>query len=160
LRGLQSWGRDASIDDLTLAARDLLTETDERRLRWYLEIFWLRPFPLEIDHLLTLMRHPNDRVMVSAGRALAQIAEPRVRAVALEILTDPALDGWHRSWGITLLAANFEAGDETLLLDLLTETDDDYGHHSLGLSTLDLLKAHPAPEAGPVLRHLYERGPC
>ena len=160
MRGLLSWGERASADDLAHAAADLLAERDERRLRAYLEVFRRRPFPLEVDRLLALMRHPDDRIMVSAANALSRVAHPRVRALALEICADSSLEGWRKSWGVRLLRSNFEPGDVPLLIQLLDTSSDEMGYHSIGFAIVDVLGANPVPEVVPVLRLLYERGPC
>jgi hypothetical protein len=157
---LHLWGQNASAEDLTRAAADLLAEQDVGRLRAYLEIFRQRPFPLEVNRLLQLMRHQNDRIMVGASRALSLVTHPRIRALALEISGTPSLDGWRKSWGVRLLRSNFETDDTELLNRLLEASSDDYGLHSIGFAIVDVLKENLTPEVAPVLRLLYERGPC
>jgi hypothetical protein len=160
VRGLMRWGEQAGADDLARAAADLLAEQDERRLRAYLEIFRRRPFPLDVGHLLELTRHPNDRIMVGAASALSWVAHPSVRALALEIITDSSLGGWRKSWGVLLLRSNFETGDAQLLAHLLESPQEEMGYHSIGFEIVNVLRANPVPEVVPVLRLLYERGPC
>lgn len=160
VRSLHIWGQNASADDLARAAADLIAEQDEGRLRAYLQIFRRRPFPLDVDRLLALMRHPNDRIMVSAADVLSRVAHTRVRALALEISEDSSLEGWRKSWGMKLLRSNFEPGDARLLIELLEAPNDEMGLHSIGFAIVDVLKENPVPEAVPVLRMLYERGPC
>lgn len=159
-RGLLRWGEQARADDLAQAAADLLAEQDEGRLRAYLEIFRRRPFPLDVDRLLELMRHSNDRIMAGAATALSLVADARIRALALEISADPSLEGWRKSWGVQLLRSNFETVDVPLLIQLLEAPNDEFGLHSVGFAIVDVLGANLVPEVVPVLRLLYEREPC
>ncbi len=160
LMGFRYWGRDASDDDLLLAATDLLAVQDEDHLSKYLQIFCLRRFPLAIDPLLALVRQPSDQVAHGAAVALSQIADPRVRPLAFEVIADPRLSGWRRSSGVSMLRSNLEPGDEALLTSLLTTTRDADELHWTSMGTLDVLKANPSADAVPILLALYEHGPC
>ena len=110
--------------------------------------------------LTSLVRHPDDRVIHAAANALSQIADPRIRPLALDVLANPALSGWRRSSGVDMLLSNFEPGDEALLTGLLTTPRDVNELHWMGMGTLDVLKANPSADAAPVLLALYEHGPC
>jgi HEAT repeat protein len=158
--GLRRWGEHASADDLAQAAADLLDEEDDHRLISHLRIFEWRAFPLTPDRLLRLMDHPDVPLMLAASRALSQVADPRVRALGLEILADPDRHGARKSAGAQLLVASYQAGDEAILIDLLRSQCDEDARHWIGMGAIDILKANPSASAVPVLYALYEYGPC
>ena len=160
VRGLGRWGENASADDLARAATDLLTEENDHRLTSYLRIFQERAFPLDPERLLTLMDHPNDRVMLAAADALSRVADPRVRARGLELLTNPEHQGSLKAAGVDLLVSNFQPGDEALLANLIRTRRDSDELHWIGMGTRDLLKANPSADALPIRMALYEYGPC
>lgn len=157
---LRYWGRDASGDDFVWAATDLLSTENENHLWKYLQIFCLRPFPLAIDRLLALVHHPNEQVMWAASQALSKISQPRVRAQGLEILADPGRRGSRKAAGVYRLVSSFEPGDEAVLIDLLETPRNAFEHHGIGTGALDILKAHPAADAVPILLALYAHGRC
>lgn len=151
---LLRWGRTASAGDLARAAADLLAEEDPRRLRAYLRLFCFHPFPLDHTRLLTLARDPDPLTRAPAIGALAASAHPEVRALGLELLAAG------RGRGARLLVGNYRQGDYGLVERALRAWQDRDEVHDLGLALLDLVEAHPAPEAVAPLLLLYERGPC
>jgi hypothetical protein len=157
---LKYWGRQASEADIARAAADLLAEEDEDRLIAYLRVFWKRRFPLDPGRLLDLARHPNDRLAGAAFNALSQIADSRIRAFALDLLSDDRERGRRRSWTVDLLIDNCEPGDVERIEKLLVEAPDTEEFHSIGFSALDLLESHPEAEGVAILLKLYEHGPC
>jgi hypothetical protein len=160
LYAFEHWGLSASDDDLALAAADLFTTTDDKALSLYLHLFARRPFPGSVEPLLPLVRHPDDRVMHVAFRALSQIVHPGVRALALEILADSSLHGFRRANAVNLLVRNYEAGDEILLAHLIEAADDRDECHILGMGARHLQEIHPESDPAPALLALYEYGPC
>jgi hypothetical protein len=142
------------------AAADLLAEENEHRLNRYLRLFGKRAFPLQIDRLLALVRHPSNDVMIAATYALSNVADPRVRALALEIIADDSLLDRRKSGGVDLLLSNYQPGDEVLLTRLLETPRGDYEYHSIGYRVLGLFDAHPTPSFAPALLAFYEHGPC
>ncbi len=59
-----------------------------------------------------------------------------------------------------ILTASYQPGDHRFLADLLERPADEDNDHWLGFDVLDLIKAHPEPDADRALLLLYERGPC
>jgi hypothetical protein len=157
---LTRWGRQANEADVTRAAADLLAEEDDDRLVAYLRLFGRRRFPLDPGRLLNLTRHPNDRLAGAAFKALSQIADPGVRAFALDLLSDNRVQGDRKGQAVGLLISNYEAGDVERIRQFLVEARDKVAYHSIGLDVLDVFEAHPVSEAVPILRTLYQRGPC
>lgn len=132
---LWQWGRQATDAELALAAADLLTEEEPRRL-------------------LALARDTNPQTAALAIGALAKIEHPDIRALAFELLAGG------QGQGAQLLVGNYQGGDFALIEELLTAWQDRDQIHSLGFALRDLAKAHPSPDAVEALLLLYERGPC
>jgi hypothetical protein len=98
--------------------------------------------------------------MIAASHALSQISDPRVRVLGLEILGDPDRYGARKSAGAKLLEANYQAGDEAILIDFLRSECDEDARHWIGMSAEDIAEAHLSADSVAVLGALYEHGPC
>ena len=151
---LRRWARTATDDEMRLAAADVLTEDDPKRLEVYLSLFRKRPFPLDHIRLLTLARSPERRIMGFSRTALANLTHPDVRALGLALLTEGDGDG------ARLLANNYQEGDFALIERLLLTWTDRDEIHALGFGLRDMAKAQPTAAATAALLALYEIDPC
>jgi len=154
-RSLARWGADATVDDLTVAARDLASVTDLGHARAYASLFAQRPFPADPAPLIALAQSEDTTAAQAALVALAHVAHPAVRALALELLDDPV----RRVMAVDLLAPNYLPGDENRILALLNEDVSPHTWHWLGYGALAVFAAHPDANAS-VLHCIYEHTPC
>jgi hypothetical protein len=86
----------------------------------YLRMFRRHAFPHPIDRLFDLARSENDRVARAAQVALSNVADGRVRALALDLMKAPK----GRAFPVALLTRNAEPGDYRILQGLLEESID------------------------------------
>jgi hypothetical protein len=151
------WARNASIQELEIAADDLLAENDKERLFGYLNMFRLRRFPKAIDQLLELARTADQRVARAAVFALSNIQDQRVRALGLDLMAGAK---WWRGDAVNLLTHNSQDGDYRILEDLLEQHADPDEYDWLGHGVLRFVETHRSEEAERALLLLYENGPC
>jgi hypothetical protein len=149
------WAHNASIQELEMAADDLLAETEDERLVAYLRMFRLRPFPRAIDRLLELARSENDRVAVGALVALSKIQDERVRALGLDLMAVAKC-----GYAVDLLTHNSQDGDYRIIERLLQKRSEADDYHRLGQGVRGFVEAHRSVEAERALLLLYENGPC
>lgn len=151
-----SWSRLASDEAVERAARDFLAEEDPDRLRAYLRVFERRRFPLDHGRLLLLAKSSNDDLAWRAIRALARISHPSIRALAMELASDPDRCGE----AVRLFAANYQGGDHTLVESILNRPLRPDAYHALGYGVFDVVDAHPDSCWTDTLELLYQNGPC
>lgn len=151
---LLRWVRTATDDELCLAAADVLSEDDPKRLKAYLFLFSKRSFPLDHTRLLALARHPDHFVSHQALMALSHLAHPNIRALGLALLAEG------NGGGARLLANNYQDGDFALIERLLLTWTDRDEIHALGFGLRDIAEAQQRPVAIGALSAAYERGPC
>ena len=151
-----AWARNASIQELEMAADDLLAETDQERLVGYLRMFRERPFPRAIDRLLELARSEDDRIAVGSLVALSKIQDARVRALGLGLMTEAGGCGY----AVDLLTHNSRDGDYHIIECLLEKRIEPDEYHRLGQGVRTFVEAHRSEEAERPLLLLYENGPC
>jgi hypothetical protein len=108
-----SWGERASEADLILAARGLAAARNPKEQWAHLQIFARRPFPLDIQLLVSLVEVEQERVGFAAVKALSQITHPAARQLAFRLVETHAK--W-RGESIELLARNFRPGDHAVAL--------------------------------------------
>ena len=153
-----AWSRHASSEELAEAARDLLVETDRRKIQAYLALFRFRPFPAPASSLFPFVRHEDEIVAREAARVLGRIGGSDVRELALELL-----DG-ERAWnGIELLQGSYQPGDfQRIGKRLEGATLDADGWHHVGLAVFSLMQDMEVPpeKSRAVLLRLYEEEPC
>jgi hypothetical protein len=153
----KAWGRKCTEGDLMLAATDLVTQTDPIKLAVYLSIFHDRQFPLDPSLLIPFTQHIDVKVKASAFRALEQIKHPLVRALALDLIQA----GIDTGDAVSLLEANFQPNDWSLIENLIVQPIDDLRQqHWLQISARQVVNAYPGPENVRTLQNLYEFGPC
>jgi hypothetical protein len=155
---LRAWADAASESDLTLAADDLIKETDAKRLKLFLLLFRKRKFPRELDHLFRLVEFPDSSVPGHALGVLAHLENERIRSLAFSLVeTKSSL----RDYAIDLLVNNFHDGDHTII-EAWCDAEMDLGTlNAFDRSLRGFFAAHPSSEdEGRLLRKLYEREPC
>jgi len=150
------WGERMSNADAERFGAELLAETDPKRLERYLHLFHKRAFPLDHAPLLALAQSADPAIAKTARAALAQIAAPEVRALALKLMdTDP------QPWdGIGMLVTNFCTGDEQAVERVVGSCWDEDEMHWLTLDVLRLVEANPQPSFAGALMQIYEEGYC
>lgn len=154
---LARWGERADSELAERLAHDLLSETDAMRLIKYLYLFRRRRFPLAPDRLLALAGDSDTSVASAARQALAPIADPRVRAMALELIAAASPESWE---AVDLLASNYRPSDARLIEPLVARGQAEYEFHRLGISVREWFERNPTPDAAALLLMLYEKGLC
>ncbi|MBN1566076.1 MAG: hypothetical protein JXA10_19710 [Anaerolineae bacterium] len=170
---IRRWALVASDDDITRAATDLVSldpQTDQDVLIRYLWLFDKRPFPLDPQKLIDLVRSapgalehdendwllPKYQVVLRAIYALKNISHPAVRDLALQLIDE---GHWLR-WAVDLLALNWQTDDWTFIANLAAREMDRDTYHGFGLGVMHILDARLLPDAASALLTLYERDPC
>lgn len=155
---ITSWGERASDADLDRAALGLAAARNPKDRYAHLRIFARRRFPLDIQLLLSLADVEQECVGLGALKALSQITDPAVRQLAFRLVEMRAK--W-RGEAIELLAQNFMPGDHAVALRWFEAEEELETQHALGMDLTDLWERYPDEESEvPMLRALYERGPC
>ena len=155
---ITSWGERASDADLDQAARGLAAARNTKEQYAHLRIFARRIFPLDVQLLISLAGVEQERVGLAALKALSQITHPAVRELAFQLVEMRAK--W-RGQAIDLLARNFRHGDHAIALRWFEAEEDLETQHSFGMDLIDFWERYPDEETEvPMLRVLYERGPC
>lgn len=153
---IRRWAEPASDAALREAARALLDITDVPLLRAHLAIFRRRMFPLAWGQLAPLVRHEDDRVGRAALTALGQLHDPGVRQLGIALLDE----GFRVHDALELFMKNYRPEDDVRFAALIDAAEDDDALHAAGVGLVDISRANPTPAATPLLRQLYERGPC
>ena len=155
---LWAWGGHASDEDIERAAQGLIAAREPADQLTHLRIFKRRRFPIDHSVLLRLAASDETQIASAAAKALAHIAHPSVRELALRLFRD-RLPG--RQDAIALLGVNFESGDHDMVLDWFEAEDDPEVAHSMGMDFKDFWERHPGDgTAVRMLCALYEKGPC
>jgi hypothetical protein len=155
---ITSWGERASDVEIERAAHGLVAAREPKDQLAHLRIFARRRFPLDIQILLRLAEVEEGRVGFAAIKALSQITHPAVRDLAFRLVDTRAT---RRGDAIELLARNFQPGDHAVALGWFKAEQDLEVRHSMGMDLTDLWEQHPEEESEvPMLRDLYELGPC
>jgi hypothetical protein len=155
---LWRWGQNASDKELELAAEGLIAAKGSKQQLAHLRIFRLRPFPLDVNALLPLVDVEQDRVGFAAIDALTNVVDPDIRALAFRLMDVRARC---RGYAIKLLTANYEPGDQEIVLHWFQDEEDRETLHSMGMGLIDFCQRHPDERAEILLmRSLYDKGPC
>jgi len=185
-----AWRVGASQAEIERAATDLIAETDEAKIKAYLELFHKRAFPGDPTVLFPLLGSADRHIEFGAAIALGRISHPAIRDIALRLIPartsfDPLAPAAKRRpsrvgtrsrlvrtgiiaekrpiVGARVLRSSRQEGDLATLTEVLDELIyDEETYHGVGLSVLDMLKhsANGSEDARPILLHLYENGPC
>ena len=140
-------------------AGDVEQETDPDTLRHLLCAFVRRPFPGQPSRLLTLARHPDERVAERSIIALSRLQHPKTRTLATELLES---DSPLRLVSAKLLQLNFQDGDEVLLRRVLSHADqaDDDLRHGFCRDVREVADARPTAAMLALVADTYAHQPC
>lgn len=153
-----SWATHASAEDLERAAQGLLAAQHPDELLAHLQIFAVRPFPLNQAHLLRLAESANPRLAAAAARALANLTHSSIREYAFALVEKRRAN---RDKAIAILARNWQEGDHHIVLGWFLNEECREIRHSHGIHLKNAWKWHPnASTEVDMLVALYERGPC
>ncbi len=137
-------------------AEALANENHPPRLCKYLLAFRRRRIPILTDKLLRLAEHPVRDVRWLMNIVLADVADPRVRELALRRLTP---DGMLEK-SLLLFVSNLEAGDAGLIEGALHVPDDPDDLHGIIHDLLDIFEKPAGGEAARLMLFAYEHSPC
>lgn len=150
------WARVAPDNELLNAAEDFLEEDDFDRIKKFLMMFWVRPFPLHPRKLIGLINSPSFQVTVRAIRSLAKVRHDDVRALFHRLYEDPE---WEYC-SLELLRSNYKYGDHILIERLMDKVNDENYLHSICRDVLKVYEENDVPESiGPLMK-AYEKTPC
>lgn len=150
------WGRKAPDAELERAYAALLGETDVTRLVLLLTVFVARDLPRVEDHVLGLVGHGDERVVIAAAAALGRIPDRRVHALALRRIEH----GLGDLVTLALLHRNWQPGDSARLVALLPAAADRHARWKFGY---EIGMRGPPPEiedADGVYTWAYQETPC
>lgn len=155
---LVQWSKHANDSELICAARDLVRESDPKKLKAYLLLFRKRRFPLEIDHLLRLVELPDGPVPRHTLGVLANLDHEQIRSLAFKLIrTASSL----RGYAINLLVKNFRKGDHATVEAWCDAEQDPDVVNGFDRSMREFFVAHPNSEIERrLLIKFYEKEPC
>jgi len=155
---LVKWSETATNSDLERAARDLVQETDLKKLRWYLLVFRSRRFPLEPDFLFRLLELPDGPVPRHALRVLANLEDEKIRDLAFNLVGSKSS---LRGYAIDLLVKNFRDGDHATVEAWCDAEQEPSDINAYDRSLRGFFAAHPNPATElRLLTTLYDKEPC
>lgn len=153
---LRSWGRHASDQAVQYVFAAMHDEREPRKLARYLTVLAARRLPEFDPRLVDYARHADLDVRKAAYRALAHVAHPLVRDLALE-----SLRACHWDEGqLALLHCNFLPQDLALLEPLFAAGGDRDTVHARTSDVINLLECEPRARTEKGLMFVYEATPC
>jgi hypothetical protein len=152
----RGWGRFAADDDLNRVYERLLASSGIEAIRRFLQVFAVRAFPHFDSRMLQLCLNDDANIRARATTAVANVRDPEIRRFALALYRDAA----HQRAAISLLAANYEQGDEHLVLDALALPGDLDELHWTLMDLRDLVEKNPVAEYQQACEIVYEKSPC
>jgi len=153
---LASLGKHADATVLGVVIEQLWATEEPTVIANLLTIFSTRPFPKFDDRLLELCRHADDEVRRRASYALANLGHPKVREFALAELQRGLPD---QSF-VKLLKANYQRGDEKLLLDAIDLPVDAWELHGLLSDVIEVLTQNGESDSSQLGIACYASTPC
>jgi len=150
------WGVKASEDDIFLAATDLLKQSKPYKLLLYLSIFQKRPFPLDIDSIISWARSTNKKISNKAFLVLRNIKSEAVYELAIESLNNNKPN----RYALELLILNYKAQDLALLENMMFKKQTKHSFHSNALDIMHIFEENSDPSATGLLLHIYNTGWC
>lgn len=153
---LRGWGINASESALTQIL-EALDDTDSSiETRRYLSVFSRRPMPLLSDKVVALAESEDERVRSRAYTALKNVADQRIRAVALRSMTPELI----KSGSLELFQSSYQPGDHNAIEQVLFVPDDEDELHSLIFDLADICSNVKLPECLTLMLFVYEYSPC
>lgn len=120
----------------------------------FLAVFKHQSYPGSLDKIMDLL--DDEDTQFYASYSLAKTKDDRLRKKALQFLRNLAT----RRYGMTLLNANVEPGDEALILDLISEDRHNPDFDSIYYRLSDIIKSNVKGKWGPVAIFAAEQVPC
>jgi hypothetical protein len=152
----RGWGRFATDTDLNIIYERMLATTNVESLRRYARVFATRPWPGFDVRFLQLCLHDDENLRRLAGFAVANNRHPAVRRFALEHLKIPL----HQENSINMLVANYESGDEEIVLDSLQLPEDACHLHRMLMGLRNLVEENETARCEAAVELVYENTPC
>jgi hypothetical protein len=153
---LVQWGKYAAASELAFAARELAGSSTGVELIRLLWIFGGRSYPLNPDVLFALLDSEDAKVADAAHRAIANVHHPMVRAHASRLIAenDPG-----RALAVRMLANNFEAGDDEVVLCWFEAEQDLHVQHEMDMLSFWAMNPDLVSEVR-MLNLMYDLTPC
>jgi len=151
------FARYATAGELRDAFKALASEKRIVQMGKLLQVFNTRRPPSWKPFLLTFVRSSDEFVQNRAWDALAHFRRPEVRRLALAAARRRHDVG---NGSLALFAKNYRIGDAGLLLEAVSGSWDSDAAHCVGMSVLDVAKAHADRSLGAVYAACYESNPC
>lgn len=153
---LRGWGikaGDTAIDRVLRALEETESGLEQRR---YLSIFAKRPMPRVSDKVIQLAESQDEHVRARAYAALKNIADPRIRAVALRSLTPERI----KTGSLELWQSSYEPHDHQAIEGSLYVPDDVGELHSLIFDLAYVCANVKRAECLSLMLFVYEYSPC
>lgn len=154
--GVASWARRVSDETFREVSASIIGESDPDVLYKLLFLFHFRPFPLNPEPLLELVKTGSDRNAWRAAITLSKVVHPDVRRLAVELAANPT----KFPYAAQLMESNFREGDGELLVRMVTDSEHSDDQHTIGISVHEIAEAHPCRETDALLLLQYEVGCC
>ncbi len=151
-----AWARVATKADVRKAANLLESDLHPQWRTGLLQVFRRLLYPLDPEWLIYHWGKADEETEVLFLTALSNIEHPKVRSVALDLLTSPV----PRVDAFGLMRNNYQTGDVQLLLRLANQLDDEDDAHEVALCTHHILDKRKPEDLGPLLEWIYHHNPC
>lgn len=148
------FGRRASQDDLKRLLLLLAAETNQKKIREYLWVFYFRELPELPEVVFAHAASSDEQTRDAALSALSNSTHLSVRKFALDELSAGRLDV------LELFIRNYADGDFKLIRDKLRPTEDRDEMFSTCRVLLNICDEHNSTEAADCLLWVYEHTPC
>jgi hypothetical protein len=153
---LRSWGEKADDEALLKVARATSNEQNPHVIERLLPVFFRRDWPENVDFLVSLCSNGNRELKVAAFIVLSRLTHPQVRDLGLS----EAAAGFPEPQAIECFEKNFVPGDESLLFDAITLTDDVVSMHAIFQGLLRVLECNPEADHSKLALAAYLHNPC
>lgn len=153
---LRSWSRKADDESLLIIAQALLNERNLHVIERLLPIFFRRDWPENVDFLVSLCSNRNYDLNIAAFIVLSRLTHPQVRDLGLS----EAVAGFPEPQAIECFERNFVSGDESVLFDAITLTDDAVSMHAIFQGLLRVLECNPEADHSKLALAAYLHNPC
>ena len=154
------FGRLACDEDLQRILQRLHVETNPETCKRLLWVFGRGALPRVDDRVWELASGATSELRDAAMMALSFLCDSRVGDLGRQCLRDGRFSADDAA-AIALLALNFQAGDEALILaalQRLTVNDDDA--HAIASSVEQVCIKNNSPAVTPLLEWIYHTNPC
>lgn len=154
-RWLSIWGVRASGADLMEVLEELDCTDSPIELRRFLSIYSRRPMPRLSDKIIALAESEDTRVRVRACGALGNLADERIRAVALRSLTPEFM----KTRSLKLFRSSYQPGDHNAIEQALFVPADERERYLIACDLDDICCHTRLPECLSLMLFVYEYSP-